>query len=525
MNIPFYSRALGTKIISYCLNITDNEAKALFDGKFELQGAKHDALVTYLEMLESVRLANINSINQDDELARTVASIRVGNRSFYNVLREKCGGTIPETQNEDPIVEKLQILAVESFPSFLIASKGDSPFRLMFSLTPENFKMVQDCAESLKTDPDISGFFELDTITYHNIFEIKQDYVGAAGRGGTIQLVGLPQIILNNAFMTACLRNWSSSGDFLTSVKESYELLKRACRGEVFETPVFMGFKNICFPVSELTIPQGKVRSYDEPSISILHSGARPSMHGGTLQYLGFVLESTYQYIASKNERVGDVLVWPKEMNSSQESMQRTAEEICISAALGIKDTQARGLSYSWFFILDPFSQGIGVTTFMNSYFASGISVASPEATKEFTAWANDIRKVNWQHLELAIGRINMAVAGRMNPTDSFIDAVIALESLFGAAAETTFRISAAVAKLFEDDLVKRGALQKEVRKLYGLRSEVIHGNKALSPKESIDAKEKAIDLAVQALTKLIRDRPELVDMGASDRSAQLILE
>lgn len=80
-----------------------------------------------------------------------------------------------------------------------------------------------------------------------------------------------------------------------------------------------------------------------------------------------------------------------------------------------------------------------------------------------------------------------------------YIDAVVVWENLLGTSDEVTFRVSAALAKLLERDGTRRRTLQKELSKVYRIRSRLIHG-------AAVDASmvekvcSRAIEVAVQAL-------------------------
>jgi hypothetical protein len=59
---------------------------------------------------------------------------------------------------------------------------------------------------------------------------------------------------------------------------------------------------------------------------------------------------------------------------------------------------------------------------------------------------------------------------------ETLIDAVIAWENLCGATPETTFRTTASLSWLLEPDASKRRELRTRLGKVYGARSQIVHG-------------------------------------------------
>lgn len=114
---------------------------------------------------------------------------------------------------------------------------------------------------------------------------------------------------------------------------------------------------------------------------------------------------------------------------------------------------------------------------------------------------------------------------GRMDALDGFIDGITAMESLFGADKETTFTVSAAMAKFLEADLTGRRALKKEIANdLYSKRSKIVHGVTFPSA-ATIEAKrQRVIDLNILALRKLLRYRRDLINHPSNERSTKILL-
>jgi len=95
------------------------------------------------------------------------------------------------------------------------------------------------------------------------------------------------------------------------------------------------------------------------------------------------------------------------------------------------------------------------------------------------STWCSLVESRHHRKLNVAASRLLRAVRERDQPDDALVDAVISLEALFGVGevSETTFRVSAACARLLEADLAKRQEVRKRSRTLTvrGVASFTVH--------------------------------------------------
>jgi len=135
--------------------------------------------------------------------------------------------------------------------------------------------------------------------------------------------------------------------------------------------------------------------------------------------------------------------------------------------------------------------------------------------------WCSLLEQRHNSNIDIAVRRCLSSGALRQDPADKLVDAVIAWENLFGAAPETSFRLSAAIAKLLSDDPTQRRDLLKRVRGLYQRRSDVAHGANVQTVKQDAD---DALDIAVRCLRALYDSRADLLGMEKSDQRANQLL-
>lgn len=81
------------------------------------------------------------------------------------------------------------------------------------------------------------------------------------------------------------------------------------------------------------------------------------------------------------------------------------------------------------------------------------------------------------------------------------------------------------MAWLLGRDAEERAGLHRELSRLYGRRSQVVHGGENLSDAEAAVAAERALEVAILALRKLYSDFPGLVNIAAHDRSLAMLLQ
>jgi hypothetical protein len=157
-----------------------------------------------------------------------------------------------------------------------------------------------------------------------------------------------------------------------------------------------------------------------------------------------------------------------------------------------------------------------------------------PLRTNELAAveqWTKLLRERYDPTIEVAARRLVSAAGMRADRQDILIDSITVWENLVGARPETTFRLTAALAKLLDDDGKTRRVFQKSLSNLYSLRSDVVHGrkvgHKTIGPaKEKCDtqlAASLALEIAASAFAAVVR-RPELLAMDSTGRSDELLL-
>jgi hypothetical protein len=134
--------------------------------------------------------------------------------------------------------------------------------------------------------------------------------------------------------------------------------------------------------------------------------------------------------------------------------------------------------------------------------------------------WVEKVDDVELGNIAIAVERLLRAIF-EIEPGESLIDAVIAWENLVGARPETTFRVTAGLTVLCEDDPTKRLALRKELGQIYEQRSRILHGDE-LGGESPL--RNRAIQIGLEAIARLIERRPALLQLTKSRQRVDRLL-
>lgn len=288
--------------------------------------------------------------------------------------------------------------------------------------------------------------------------------------------------------------------------------LRELIRGERVRLPAFVHFGGIEFePDVTVNLPWGTLRRPGQ---------GWPDPYGLDPHRAGDVVLQTEVEVAlavhAQDEPITDFFF------DSFRELERLETMTIAACAVGIRERFPAPVAI-WNMISSPL-EGIGSSTLggrPRPMYGTQAWVGADNRSELEEAGAL-VSKRYEPKLDAALRRLASATHWRFDPADALVDAVIALESLFGEDAELTFRISAAVAwLLIPGDRGRRVALWKEVKELYGRRSRIVHGRPS-DPGDQ-ERQRRATSLALECVRVLYRDHPEL--LSADDRATRLILQ
>jgi hypothetical protein len=165
--------------------------------------------------------------------------------------------------------------------------------------------------------------------------------------------------------------------------------------------------------------------------------------------------------------------------------------------------------------IFDPLFPGMSQSRFVPSLGAAELSQSEGRGIQ---TWATRIANQYDQRLAQTIRRALSATDPFREPEDAFVDAVIALEALFGAGkTEVGFRLQLAVAFLLGDSDHEREVIFERVGDIYAARSDVVHGGTAGHRAHHLRL--DAISLVLRCLRRLLTTRTDLIANDARGKT------
>ena len=178
----------------------------------------------------------------------------------------------------------------------------------------------------------------------------------------------------------------------------------------------------------------------------------------------------------------------------------------------------------AWTTTLTPGQMGSGGSARAQTRAGWGNLVLRETDLGNVSTWCSLVESRHHRKLNVAASRLLRAVRERDQPDDALVDAVISLEALFGVGevSETTFRVSAACARLLEADLAKRQEVRKRIADAYGARSRLVHGAQ-LEAQDIERHRDAALSFATEAFRVLLSQRPDLID--SENRASVILLE
>jgi hypothetical protein len=527
---------LGMPFLRYVLNASDEEIGSRLTENNQLPSKKEESLSVLLALLS--QLGSIDP--QNDPLWYLNLDVfglhpeQGGHTSWANTLRENAEGAVPpHSTGKDTVKNVMSLYASELYALFLLPKSPDrfDPFHPSLS-RPVFTHPRKDELEKAVLDDKLLG----------SMFPNREQsipsgmYMSSSGHGGGIQLATLPETLLKNAWRLASSEHDTPSVEqLIDATMRTIDTLRTALTEKGAEIPLKIGLAGVVLDgVSEIKLPWGRLRPATAADFALLPSGINTqSTHtfsdGSTTMSdsMGnLVFETTIPYKVIVVDKLEGP--WPKELNTYDEIFKRIES---MQTGLLLSQDAKEGFPkavFTWRSDLDPVS------------FSAGISWSDPKAmplwtptkvdqdkAKAWRLWTDKINKRRVPSIEVAIHRLLRAVNERRDATDMLIDCVIAWESMVGSReGEPTLRVSTALAWLLETTKEKRIALQKQVKKLYGLRSDVVHGNRILDNEEVAKVYQEAIGITLDALRRLFDKRPELLSecRDSTERSNRLIV-
>jgi len=524
------SRVFGEQAVRYILNRSDDSAPLT---------PQQVMTLNTLESLAERISNNADPFQRQRMLERIGARVDESKPSLASWLRQQCGGEVPTSQSDDPVVKSLSALASDWYAVFLLPSESEhllsDEHDLGLSVLAHERSDFEHLLEIFRSDNFLRELFP--RISSHGTglpdFDVVDSHFALSwGSAGSVSLRLLPLQLLSYAW-TMCALDCSPSLDcFLDQVEESVVKLRALASGEVVEYPYFVALTGFTVPdQSVIRLRQGVIRQVTMNQLRQHLADYLPDVGQGSLALLrlSVPVRITNRHPSPRGPSHDDP-VWQK-INSAWQRCRSALDDTITRARLAlvlaapVPESQIR-------------PQVVFYKPLMPLRTFGSIQYASPSMAHWTALNADEIAGTeNWstlldtpafKHVKVGARRLLRAISDRTDPGDSLIDAIIAWESFFGTSVETSFRVTLAMAKLLEpESRERRRDLHKELKELYNTRSKLVHGR--LDVGDDYEKISASRDLAIAHGMSTIRSlllRPELLEIeDSANRSTSLILD
>ena len=530
---------LGVRFLAFVLNADEASiSRRLQDGQ---------RLTSKRESVLAELIAFLGTLSTQQPPNRFLLSFSLGalgqtqqpsGLGWATARRIEAGGDIDLPQQKEPIDSALLAMVRDTYPLFLLPRQSDEWSSIAAAPLAQvvfNHPQREVFENTVMADEVIASLFPAETKEAGRMGSVYR----STGSAGSVQLWMLSQLLLKNGWQYATHSGLHPTmRTFAKAVLDQLALLRRAVQGKPVEILALVGIAGLKLPgAGALTLPWGRLRPVKEKDQQYIPPGLSGQLTTTTsdgsqvvIDYAGdLVLEMKVPY----KIKVGDLDAqlgadWPLDLVSA-EIVGRRLESLRLALLLSSERTPLPMAHSTWRVFLEPL--GHGMTSSWSDPRQAPSLVPSALTAAERDNWRDWVRDVDAQrvpNIDVAVRRTLMAAAERPDPTDALVDAVIAWENLVGSReGEPTLRVSAALAWLLGKNAVDRIEIRRQVLRLYKLRSDVVHGNRFLNPREAGERHREALGIAVRALRVLLRERLNLLTdcKDGNERSLQLILD
>jgi Apea-like HEPN len=521
-----FARVVGMRFLSFVVAVREAVLETRLQGGQALQPAQEEVLGQVLAIAAQSAVVGFQTGGGDadflypllefDEAART---------SRPNVFRRAAGGSVPRISVRDPAEQALATLARDIYPALLL----DAPvlrvgpprwIHRTWQMSPLSFRhpASADFEAAIEADQLLSQIF-----TQSSLESGRTGFIWTSlGTGRSIQLSMLSHDLLIAAMFEQTLDGTVDQTSFVDAAVAELRALWRLAGGEQLQVRCSIAFVGAELRGQPLELPWGAIRAPTAGELEI--RGDTPVAHS---QELVLSIQVPLQMRAESEPDVLSGSLPPNPLTAealaTYADIQRKADVLALTLLLGLEREPVVAIARTWTLIENPMNQGPSISWVQNAVPLHPNVIATPDR-RRIRQWARRIERDYSDRIEIAMKRTLSALTTRWEPTDRLIDAVIALENLFGTGSgELAFRISAGCAYLLERDPARRLEMQKEVARLYTVRSKIVHGSHAPAPGDVEPDAAAAAALAVRSLRALFARHPGLID--DKDRARRLIFD
>lgn len=523
-------RVYGADFLGFVINEDVERVRLRVSGELTAFSNERENVLGQLFVIES-RLTRFNDFEQALQRAAVLTEYNLSlNSTLTSTFRDVSGGNSVLPVVSDAVEQLLLHFAETTYPIYLQHEHNPAPIKPTVISWQDPAR--EELYAAVMTDTVLSRLYPTETEGSGPRGMAFQ----SMGRGGSIQLWMFAESITSSAWHYMHLEEDEPTLEaYAEAVLRIVRLLKGAIQGRNVLVPMRIGLAGVLLPDEIDTIDLGwaRVRRVAPRDGRLIGQAPVEGQLGHTnasgesiqIDYAGnLVLELDVPYKLSLGE-LDFHAPWPKGLGR-QDLVSGVVE--CLRLALLLADVGQNATAVStWQSVVDPLfsSELIGW-----SDPRWGVNLTPVRLTDEkvdlWKEWAQKIHVHRTPQTSVSVRRILRAVSERKEPEDTLIDAVVVWENIFGAAQETTLRVTMSVAWFLGADANGRQALHKELKSIYQQRSDIVHGNAGLKTDKTHPYAMRAIEISIEILRVLFSDHPEFLKLkSGAERSALVLLD
>ncbi|MDH5933247.1 HEPN domain-containing protein [Vibrio splendidus] len=487
---------LGVHCLEYALNQTNLEAIQSADGI--VFNANEIAVLELLnQKIKEIRVALIQQDAYEDQYLTLLSKMESGGKPIFHLCRSLCGGEPPlRTSETDELLNYCFQIASREYPTLLMKQSGLVAKQYNYN---QKYPMDFEGFEALIGRDKISDLLNREAGLMSAIKFVTDDDISHCTQ--TFQLL---ENIITISFQNCTFRGGFTYEDLTREIAKQVLFLRQIVNNEEAEYSSFIGIVGLNLgELGELRLEDLVVRQFDDRNSP--NKIAQMAMHNrsqnGEVTSFGCIGE-----INHRTRLIGDVKDYSGP-NSRKTNEYVNKIENAFSLALIFTTFEPKGFKYV-FSTMGLCTSSAGNFSYTSDNKPHGMLSIEKGHLDRLDMWYQLLKNTDLKTVELPLRKLSQAVFERKNSTDSFIDAITALEGMFGAQGETLFKVSTSVSRFLYDSFEERTKSKRSINTLYKLRSQLVHGANDSVPSHEVieESTNQILELCFHAISKLLQD-------------------
>ncbi|WP_323939737.1 hypothetical protein [Aeromonas caviae] len=503
---------IGPRLLTYSLGIDSGRPEELDKIAASLSEEQSEAVDFISKRIEEIRVKQAIEGVIGDSISLSISSLEIDGSNIFNFLRKHCGGSYPQYQTDDPILSLLVKICLSEYPILMLRhSRGSHDFGMYMNTHHADATKFISLVKNDVLNRMTNG---KDGLEY--CFSMRLDN----GTEFCTQVYTAFNTLIARSFQNACNRMAYSLSDVFNEIHFNLNSLRELASNKEIEYSYFIGIRGMSFDgFTDIEFNDNVyIRQFDSTLNPSVHTQTTISQNfNGDNHYIsGHVLE-----IKGKAKLIDtNASMTCATGEHCHKKTSHIIDTLKLSLAFALREDRgiSHGFSESGFPLLIPGNFSI------NSTPPSKYLTVNKDNIESIKNWFKQFSDVNLEHINIPLQRLKNAIFERSHPEDAIVDAIIAWEGMFSEAFETSFKVTASIAKYLSEP-ADRDEFYQRLRKLYALRSDIVHGktSKLMTPDNIDSLRSEVIDIGIRCITKLISDH-DILPKSSGERVKEILV-